>query len=453
MRINEYIELLTEQIRCKKAHPMIAEEYKAHIEDQAEAFRECGMEEAEAEEAAVAQMGDPVEAGVELDRVHRPKMCKSLILTVFVLTVIGIVIQSILFKSVDNVTVRNEYFGRTIFYNVIGFAVMAGICYLDYSFWYKHMRKLCAGWCVGMVVLLFAGNVFAGIPYYTRWMLPYQFTALFALVYAVVLFGCRNQGLQGFVKAMIPLLFSVPLVCLGHKATGIVEMYLVIFSLWTFAILKGWYGGKRVLKVALMWVIAVVAPILAVANYMINYPDSYKTARIRGFLNPTLYSMEEGYVTMQIRKVIAGFSPFGHASSEYLAESLPGIYNDFTLLSIFAYFGVIIGVLVCLLFAFFFVKAFRVSFKQKNQLAQIMGIGCIVELLVRVVIYTASNFGVCPFAQMNMPFLSFGISGILVNSVLTGVLLSIYRYENVLSEKQMRQEKAKYRIRIEKVDA
>ena len=70
----DYLKLLTEQIRCKKARLMIEEEYQAHIDDQKLDFMAQGMSEAEAEEAAVREMGDPVEAGVQLDRIHRPKM-------------------------------------------------------------------------------------------------------------------------------------------------------------------------------------------------------------------------------------------------------------------------------------------------------------------------------------------------------------------------------------------
>lgn len=69
----EYLKSLTEQIRTKRARTMVAEEVEAHIEDQKQDFMAHGLGE-EAESMAVIEMGDPVEAGVKLDRVHRPKM-------------------------------------------------------------------------------------------------------------------------------------------------------------------------------------------------------------------------------------------------------------------------------------------------------------------------------------------------------------------------------------------
>ena len=44
----DYLKLLTEQIRCKKARLMIEEEYQAHIDDQKLDFMAQGMSEAEA---------------------------------------------------------------------------------------------------------------------------------------------------------------------------------------------------------------------------------------------------------------------------------------------------------------------------------------------------------------------------------------------------------------------
>ena len=70
----KYIQTVTEQIRCKRALPLVTKELEGHIEDQKSDYMKAGMNVEEAEEAAVLEMGDPVEVGVEMDRIHRPKM-------------------------------------------------------------------------------------------------------------------------------------------------------------------------------------------------------------------------------------------------------------------------------------------------------------------------------------------------------------------------------------------
>ena len=79
MERRDYLELMTGQIRCKKC-VRYYKEVEDHIEDQKQAFMAEGMKEEEAEKAAVEEMGDPVEVGVEMDQIHRPKMPWKVIL-------------------------------------------------------------------------------------------------------------------------------------------------------------------------------------------------------------------------------------------------------------------------------------------------------------------------------------------------------------------------------------
>lgn len=75
----KYIQTVTEQIRCKRALPLVTKELEGHIEDQKSDYMKAGMNAEEAEEAAVLEMGDPVEVGVEMDCIHRPKMAWKMI--------------------------------------------------------------------------------------------------------------------------------------------------------------------------------------------------------------------------------------------------------------------------------------------------------------------------------------------------------------------------------------
>lgn len=456
MQMTEYLQILTEQIRCKKAHPMIEEEYKAHMEDQAEIYMEKGMEKEEAMEAAVAQMGDPVEAGVALDGIHRPKMCKSLIIMIGMLTLIGIISQAVIFKEVDNRFVQESYLFYTIAYNLLGFFVMFAVCYMDYSFFAKHALFIYFGWIVLTLVvakfsvLRFIGEEF-GISYYQRSIIVYQLLALFGPVYAAILFRYRKEGMKGLLKAVILLMPGFWVALQNGKLSAFVELYAVALILFTIAFLKGSFGKYPKVKLGIMWGLAVLVPVAMISSIVNGPADSYRKVRIQAYLNPDAYAGEEGFVINNIGKVLDGLNVFGGNMDVLEGKLLPNTYNDYILLSIFHYFGIIIGTLVCVILAFFFIKAFRISFLQKNQLARLMGTACVAELFMRALIYTLTNFGLCPFAQMNMPFLSFGLLGTLVNSVLTGLLLSVYRYENVLSEKQM-SKGPRYRIRIEKAE-
>lgn len=61
-----------EKVRFKPDRDRIWDELMAHIEDRCEVLKEFGIAEKEAEEKAVAAMGDPAEVGRQLNAVHKP---------------------------------------------------------------------------------------------------------------------------------------------------------------------------------------------------------------------------------------------------------------------------------------------------------------------------------------------------------------------------------------------
>ena len=87
--MEEYIKKLLEQVRFEKAHKAIGDEIRSHIEDQIEANVLDGMDEETAEKSAVADMGDPVEAGAQLDKVHRPQMAWGVVIIALFVAIMG----------------------------------------------------------------------------------------------------------------------------------------------------------------------------------------------------------------------------------------------------------------------------------------------------------------------------------------------------------------------------
>ena len=78
------------------------------------------------------------------------------------------------------------------------------------------------------------------------------------------------------------------------------------------------------------------------------------------------------------------------------------------------------------------------SFRQKNQLGMIMGTSCSTVFLVQLLLYIMGNLGMLMSGASYCPFLGYGGSGAMVTYILLGILLSIYRYEDVLPEQEVR---------------
>ena len=73
MEEKEYLQTLGEQILNPHARTHVLEEIQEHIDEQMQDYIDTGMSPDAAEKEAVRQMGDPVAAGTELNRIHRPR--------------------------------------------------------------------------------------------------------------------------------------------------------------------------------------------------------------------------------------------------------------------------------------------------------------------------------------------------------------------------------------------
>ena len=68
----QFCDTVTRQLRCRWEAPSVRQELSDHIQDHMDALLSGGMGREEAEEAAVAAMGDPEELGRALDALHTP---------------------------------------------------------------------------------------------------------------------------------------------------------------------------------------------------------------------------------------------------------------------------------------------------------------------------------------------------------------------------------------------
>ncbi len=144
-----------EQIRWKRARPVLALELEQHLADQTEAFQAEGQDKDTAVRLALEDMGDPVEVGTELDRVHRPRPQWGLLGLTFVLAAIGAFLrveflQASPYPSREQVLVKTLASLATL---GLGTALMMGAYFLDVSRLVRHARTVYIG-TLAMTVLL-----------------------------------------------------------------------------------------------------------------------------------------------------------------------------------------------------------------------------------------------------------------------------------------------------------
>lgn len=157
MEYTEYMETLKEQIQNKRARSLVAEEIRGHIEEQAKEYQAEGMSKEDAEREAVRQMGDPVETGCALNRIHRPAFPWKLFVLAVFLTGASMLISLTIDAKINEGGVQAAQVGSLLVVNAVSFAMIFVIMYFDYTWLFLHIRAVYALYmiCLCLVWLSF----------------------------------------------------------------------------------------------------------------------------------------------------------------------------------------------------------------------------------------------------------------------------------------------------------
>lgn len=434
--MEEYMRILMEQIRCQKAHPYIKEEIQGHIEAQIEDNMAAGMSREKAEKAAVQDMGSPVEAGIALDRIHRPKINWRLIGLMALIGVAGIVLHELMWIQQGLLAGESRDFLR---YTLIGFALMLIVYRIDYSV-IARFAKIIAAVMIGVcVVALFQGDVIGGTCQMRifGWNVSLFFPMLlYVPLYGAVIYKYYGQGYNGLFKAILWML--IPVVIAFHLPQLMLSILLLVsmMTVLTAALAHDWFRVAKKKVIAALWGCGIGVPLAALAFVLgFGLLETHQIARIRAFLANT-DNQGANYMTWLLREILARCQFLGSGvgnwgNSENLMAYVPECNTGYVFSYILHQYGIFAGIVLCGALAVLIAMIFRISFKQRNQLAMCMGCGCGMVLGLNVVINITENIGLLPVTETFLPFFSNGRSSVLVCYVLMGIILSIYRYKNI----------------------
>lgn len=432
--MEEYLEKLLSQIRCKKARPYISDEIRKHMEDQITENIAHGMTAKEAEINAVADMGDPVEAGISLDKVHKPQVAWKLIVIVGILSLLGIFIQqSISYHIAEISSDIPEYYAfsgtRFVTSVILGFAVMCGIYFLDYTTIAKY-SKFIGAFIIVMGILSILGFIgrFGHEKYFMVRLLTTAFMMFYVPTYGAILYKYREGGWASLLKAIVWLMIPVIIMFKMPNLVGTTILMVSMLIQLSAAIIKGWFKVPVKRTVAIIWTAFGILPIILLFSmYAFHMLAAYQEARIRAWLFAT---GDASYMSNILRSLCTDIAFIGNSGKDVVG-TLPDFNSDYIFSYILNSYGSIAGIIIVAALAVLILYIFSVCLKQKNELGLVMGFGCGMVILLNTVINLLGTVGVIPPAASFLPFLSAGRGNIVLCYALVGIIMSIYRYKDV----------------------
>lgn len=428
--MEEYIRKLLEQVRFKEAHKSIEGEMRSHIEDQIGDNMSAGMDREEAEKAAVADMGDPVEVGIAMDRVHRPRIAWSVVVIAVLIGIASSIVHELVVFDASAHDIQNSVVGSHVFYTKVlaGLVLMLLIYLIDYTTIAKY-SKIIAICLFALLIMEQLGFTMNGVRYFGIGhvgVMTASIVVLYVPLFGAILYKYKGGGWLSIIASalwmIIPVFFVTGFLTSEVKLVMMFSMALQL----SIAVYKGWFKVPRIRTIISLWAMITVIPfaILALA-YKAGYIDEYYMIRIRAFL---FMDSDYAYTT----KVVRSFNVvelFGGSGKEILGY-LPNPNGDYLFLYIANKYGLIAAQAMVVAVLVIIIMGFMASMKSKNQLGLVIGAGCMNVLLLNLVVNCLENAGIMPASYTYLPFFSAGAGNILVAYAFLGIILSIYKYKD-----------------------
>jgi cell division protein FtsW (lipid II flippase) len=411
-----FLHEVLQYIKSKEARILVNKELSYHLNISKKELITQGMSEHEAEKIAVKQMGNPTELGTHFNKLYRPRTDWTL-LTLF----ITIILMSLLpILSVQDQNDENLLMKQTI-YIVLGTVFALGAMFVDY----RKIEKLGLFFlAVGFVLLLalnFTPNVIInGVGYIKMagFTISSTNTIPFFLMFWASYFSKEKPNL------LVSLgIFLLPLF-----------LYMSMPNLKDVLI----YGGltltlfcySTINRKSIYTTIGVALTMFLTFLTLFWFSAAeYQKIRILAFLHPEDYAQNAGFMYIRVQELITGGGWFGNQT---MPKYVPTITTDMAFANITYFYGWILAGFLFVLLLLLLARMVMVSGQIKDRFGKQLVIGVCSYIAIQCFYNIGMVLGFLPLIAISLPFVSYGMTPTVINSLLIGVTLSVYRRKNLV---------------------
>ncbi|CAG9610163.1 FtsW/RodA/SpoVE family cell cycle protein [Pseudoneobacillus rhizosphaerae] len=409
-----FLKEVTHQIKSKEAKNYVAKELTYHLKETEKTWMEKGCSETEAEEKAIEQMGNPTKLGISMNQLYRPKVDWWIIILLGLSLLMG-------FLPLLSLEYKDYFIGHKAIIVVIGALVAVGIMFVDYRKWEKR------GWffyAVGVMILLairyLPNRIINGVPHIE--VGPLAIENLMSIPFFLLAWASFFNHHQVKVWKLIGL-FIVP-IFMFLALPSMTSVY--IYTLMIFVMLC-WSKLNR--KTIMTIFTIAISSIIILGTILWNYLHEYQKVRLLAFFNPEDYSTGAGYINLKLDEILTNSNWFGNSAG---GEFIPEAHTSFVFVTSIYYYGWLLGIVLVLILSMFAVRIIFVSFSIKDSYGKLLLIGTVALYLAQLATNIAMTLGLFPLVGISLPFMSYGLMPTLLNAILIGVVLSVYRRKDFL---------------------
>ena len=411
----DYLQRVIRQVRSKEAKQFVADELHHHLEEEIKSLKKAGMDEAAAEDKAIKHMGSAERLGMEMNKLHRPRVDWIMIGLVLLISSIGVLPSLHVSSEFYN---ENGYFLlREITYLLMGIFISALLMFFDY-------RKLhVIRWWIygGTAVILIALTIFPNS--YVNGEAHFRFasftidstTAVTALVLSWIIF--IGNGKTSFWWVLPFLIVSLCSLMMLPSLPAV-----IVFTLTVTVLLWRRFKDKR------KYIFLGYSVIGAFIAFMMFTVEPYQLARLFAFIHPEEYKSNLGYMYLRNQELLAEGGWFGVQGG---AETINEGHTNFAFTTITYYYGWVAGGVLILTGLFIMYRMLRQIQSIKDPLGQTVILGGVTLFSTQFLYNVGMIMGFLPHTGMALPFVSYGLNPTLQTFIVVGLFLSVYRRKSL----------------------
>ncbi|MBF0281290.1 MAG: putative lipid II flippase FtsW [Zetaproteobacteria bacterium] len=317
-----------------------------------------------------------------------------------------------------------------VFYMPLGLLIIVVVSHIDIQKVKSYSVPILFVMMIIMSLLLIIGHETNGA---TRWYsimgFSFQPVELFkpALILYMAFFISSNpEKLRTFKHGILPMLVvlsgGLTLLMLQPDFGNTMLLLSSCFCLWLV-------GGIPVRHLFLL--IALTIPAIGAAVIF----EPYRMLRLVSFIDPWADPYSSGYQLIQSMLAfgVGGIQGTGLGQGIQKLFYLPEASTDFIAAVIAEELGLLGIFLLIALFAILIWRGFRICLRSKEMFERLMALGCTLLIAISAIINMGVVMGLFPTKGMPLPFISYGGSALIGNSILIGILLGISRQQALAS--------------------
>jgi len=420
-RLDDYIQQVCNQIRNKEMHASISQELQGHLEEKIEEYQSTGLTEEDAIDKAIADMGDPIQVGKHLHQAHKPRMEWSVIALVAVLIGFGLLVMYSLSQSQTD---AGHLFTNKVVGILLGLGLFIALLFFDYRKLQPYSLYLYLGIVLCMLLTLPFGTTVNGRPMYLN--LGFLFVNVYGMCSVLLILSMagmfaawnwekRKTLLWAALVFLVPFIF---LIASNHAF----EAFLILAG---FLVLMAASPAPRRSVLELFGVLFVA--ITGVAFLMIK---QYQLHRILSFLDPHADPNGTGYTLLQSLKALQEAGLWGHGFGASL-NTLPGTEAELVFAYIVHSFGLVTGAAILLLGIILLVRLLRAVRLVRDRYGVMLMSGFMTLFFIPYFWSILMTAGFLPIMSANLPFISYGNTSFLMQMLLIGLVLNVYRRKDM----------------------